>query len=116
MAAGKPVVSTPVHDVQAMFGDIVALAADAPGFIDACRHALAESAGDRVAREARMRARVARHSWDAAAEQIRRSLNAVMATRRASEEDGAGPAVVAHGRVAAVAGAPRGLRKVASAG
>ena len=33
MAAGKPVVSTPIHDVKAMFGDLVAIAATPDAFI-----------------------------------------------------------------------------------
>ena len=79
MAAGKPVVSTPMHDVKAMFGDIVAIAADADGFVAACRAALAETAPQKAAREQRMRERVGKHSWDAAAETIRRSLEVVLA-------------------------------------
>ena len=54
MAAGKPVVSTPIHDVKAMFGDIVAIAASAERFIAACRPALRRVAG--AAQRARRRA------------------------------------------------------------
>ena len=85
MAAGKPVVSTPIHDVQAMFGDIVAIAKDAQGFIGACRRALAESEAERSERETRMRDRVSEHSWDAAAETIRRSLEAVLLETTAAD-------------------------------
>jgi glycosyltransferase involved in cell wall biosynthesis len=107
MAAGKPVVSTPIHDVRAMFGDLVAIAAEPSGFIAACRRALAESSADRAARESRMLARVREHSWDAAAEKIRRALDAVLAA----------PLPRADGSSAELddAGAGR-LRKVASAG
>jgi len=127
MAAGKPVVSTPVHDVQAMFGDIVAIAADPESFVAACRSGLAESAADRSAREARMEARVAKHSWDAAAAKIHRSLETVLDAKPArsaadaakmAESDAPGPgtpgaAVVGGRRTAARA---KSLRKVASAG
>ena len=43
MAAGKPVVSTALHDVHALFGDIVTIADDGDAFIEGCRDALAES-------------------------------------------------------------------------
>jgi glycosyltransferase involved in cell wall biosynthesis len=80
MAAGKPVVSTPVHDVRAMFGDVVAIAATAESFIAACRAALAESddaewQDEKAAREAAMQDRVGRYSWDAAADTVRRALD-----------------------------------------
>jgi glycosyltransferase involved in cell wall biosynthesis len=84
MAAGKPVVSTPIHDVRAMFGDIVAIAPSANLFIAACRQALRESPAQQVEREQRMAGRVREHSWDAAAETIRRSIDAVLAAPRAS--------------------------------
>jgi glycosyltransferase involved in cell wall biosynthesis len=77
MAAGKPVVSTPIHDVKAIFGDLVAIAATAESFIAACRAALAESQDEKAAREAAMRDRVGCHSWDAAADTVRRALDGV---------------------------------------
>ena len=82
MAAGKAVVSTPIHDVKAMFGAIVAIAATADDFIAACRAALAESPAEAGERLARAQAIVAEHSWNAAAETIRRSLAAVLAAPR----------------------------------
>jgi len=82
MAAGKPVVSTPIHDVKAMFGDIVAIAPDAATFIAACRLALGESPAQREERERRMAERVREHTWDAAAATIRSALEAVLAARR----------------------------------
>jgi glycosyltransferase involved in cell wall biosynthesis len=85
MAAGKPVVSTPIHDVEAMFGDIVEIAPSADQFVTACRHALRESAPQKLAREERMRDRVGRHSWDVAAETIHRSLDAVLAATPAGD-------------------------------
>jgi glycosyltransferase involved in cell wall biosynthesis len=79
MAAGKPVVSTPIHDVQTMFGDLVAIAATPDSFIAACRRALLESPAKKAARLDAMRARVAQYSWDAAAETIRSALDEVLA-------------------------------------
>ncbi len=78
MAAGKPVVSTPVHDVETMFGDLVAIADDALGFIAACRVALAESDEQRVWREALMAERVGEFSWDRTADTIAAAIDAVL--------------------------------------
>ncbi len=78
MAAGKPVVSTPIHDVEAMFGDLVAIAGEPTGFISACRDALAEDVLRRVARETAMQARVAEHSWDRTADTIAAAIAAAL--------------------------------------
>ncbi len=127
MAAGKPVVSTPIHDVKAMFGDIVAIAAEPDGFIEACRRALAEPAAEKHAREERMQARVREHSWDAAAEKIHVAIEAVLAAHRGNDEDDAdgatpspagvddhGPGTL-RGSGASGAGGAKSMRKVASA-
>jgi len=79
MAAAKPVVSTPIHDVEALFGALVAIAATPDAFIAACRAALGESDATRAARESAMRACVARYSWEAAAETIVNAIDAVLA-------------------------------------
>ncbi|MEO7117281.1 MAG: glycosyltransferase [Caldimonas sp.] len=101
MAAGKPVVSTPIHDVQAMFGDLVTIAADAPNFIAACSDALAESDLEIELREARMKERVGEYSWDRTAETIAAAIDAALgATTQRSDGSGA-EAVVATTRVAA---------------
>jgi phosphoglycolate phosphatase-like HAD superfamily hydrolase len=130
MAAGKPVVSTPIHDVKAMFGDIVAIAASTDLFVDACRQALVESATEMSAREQRMAERVRQHSWDAAADTIRRSLDELLAAPRASAvvstapSANASPARSASPSVKVATQStgkrpeddPTALRKVASAG
>jgi UDP-galactopyranose mutase len=79
MAAGKAVVSTPIHDVKTMFGDLVAIAATSDRFVGACRNALAEAPAEKAARQEAMHARVAQYSWDAAAERIRAALDGVLA-------------------------------------
>ncbi len=112
MAAGKPVVSTPIHDVEAMFGDIVAIAAGSDAFIDACRQSLAEQEAHKREREDAMRARVRRHSWDVAAETIRRSLDLVLATERVRET---AAEVTVDFAAASSASDPSGPRKVAAA-
>ncbi|HEV7577736.1 MAG TPA: glycosyltransferase [Caldimonas sp.] len=115
MAAGKPVVSTPIHDVQAMFGDIVAIAASTEAFVAACRAALAEPAAQRREREAQMQARVREHSWDVAAETIRRSLAAVLASSARGEGEGEAESAAAPAGAAPALGVTP-PRKVAAAG
>ena len=55
-----------------MFGDLVAIAVDAPTFVAECRDALAESDLEAVLRESRMKARVGEYSWDRTADDHRR--------------------------------------------
>jgi glycosyltransferase involved in cell wall biosynthesis len=70
MAAEKPIVSTPIRDVVQLYGDAVAIAETARQFLAACRAALTESAAARALRVARMRAHIARVSWDNTANAI----------------------------------------------
>lgn len=78
MAAEKPVVSTPIHDVVAMYGDTVAVAETPEAFIDACRRLLAENEVQRANRLSAMQATVTRHSWDKAAEAVHQALEEVL--------------------------------------
>lgn len=71
MAAEKPVVSTAVRDVVALYGDQIRVAHDTQGFIAMCRAALAEDAEQRSIRVATMRAAVTRTSWDRTADAMR---------------------------------------------
>ena len=114
MAAGKPIVSTPIHDVRAMFGELVAIAGDADAFISGCRAALAESEGERTVREERMRACVREHSWDAAAGKVRDALAAALAAARDAGAAATGNAAEAQSERAA--DATTTARKVATAG
>jgi glycosyltransferase involved in cell wall biosynthesis len=84
MAAGKPVVSTPVRDVKAMFSDVVQIAGDAGSFIEACRRALAETPHARAERLADMQACVWRYSWDETAAAVQRAIEAALALARAA--------------------------------
>ncbi len=102
MAAGKPVISTAVHDVQAMFSDVVTIAADVDAFVDDCRAALAEPAQRRRARNAEMQATVRRYSWDETAATVHRALEEVIATAAwAPPRAGGLPLVVTEPPVAA---------------
>ena len=76
MAAGKPVVSTPIRDVRTLFGEEVTIA-EGDGFIDACRASMAESPSLAAQRLTRVKECVGRHSWDHAAEVVRAALGAV---------------------------------------
>ena len=67
MAAGKPIVSTPIADVADPYGNVVGLADTAEQFVAVCERALAESAGGRAARMNRYADVLAGTSWDATA-------------------------------------------------
>jgi len=68
------VISTPVHDVVALYGHIVRLAPDANTFVDACRAALTERGPLR--RQRRIDALIAVHSasWDRAVARVHKLL------------------------------------------
>lgn len=77
MAAEKPVVSTGLPDVVSLYGEQIRVAGDTGKFISMCRAALAEDATQGSIRSARMRAAVARTSWDRTADVMRRLIDAV---------------------------------------
>lgn len=82
MAAGKPVVSTPIADVAEPYGDLVAIAADADAFIAACDEALALSPAARAALAQRLQERAARTSWDETAGAMDAILRGIAHERR----------------------------------
>lgn len=71
LAAEKPIVSSPIHDVVRLYGDVVEIAADGPRFVEAIEHLWSEHASDRQMRAARARALLAEHAWDAIAARMR---------------------------------------------
>jgi glycosyltransferase involved in cell wall biosynthesis len=73
LAAGLPVVSTPIADVVADYDDLVAFAADADGFAAACRRALAEPSAEYEARVAPL---LERHHWHAIADRMAEIIEA----------------------------------------
>jgi glycosyltransferase involved in cell wall biosynthesis len=79
MAAGKPIVSTGINDVKSMFSDVVRIAADGAGFVEACRAALAEKGHARTDRLADMQACVWRYSWSETVQAVHRAIEAVLA-------------------------------------
>lgn len=82
LAAEKPVVSTAVHDVLELYGDVVRVRADIPSFIAACEEALAEGETERRARIRKSDARVARYSWDRTVEVIEDTVAAAVEMAR----------------------------------
>ena len=81
LAAGKPVVSTGVHDVKALFADVVRIADGADAFIEAIRATLDETPLHRAERAADAQACVWRYAWDETAEAAHRSIEAALMRR-----------------------------------
>jgi UDP-galactopyranose mutase len=75
MAAGRPVVSTPITDVVAHYEDTVRIAATPDAFVDACAAALAETASERHRRESLMAHHVAQSSWDTTTRRMRELID-----------------------------------------
>ncbi len=86
MAGDKPVVSTPVHDVIALYGSAVEVAyGGARDFVDCCEKVLAERGASRYEREREMLAAVSTYSWDRSAKGVNDLLlMALAATRQAT--------------------------------
>jgi glycosyltransferase involved in cell wall biosynthesis/beta-glucosidase/6-phospho-beta-glucosidase/beta-galactosidase len=76
LAAGLPVVSTPVPDVVADFGSVVHLASTAQEFAAACRHVLTQSAAER---DRAVQALGRRYEWDTIAARIHAVLEDALA-------------------------------------
>lgn len=70
LAAHKPVVSTPIHDVVELYGDYVRIGETPATFAAHVERALAEDATTRDLRRAKETQLLARYRWDAIAEQM----------------------------------------------
>ncbi len=81
LAAGKPIVSTPVRDVVGMFGDVVRVAGDADGFLRACREVLAVDPSVQQTAAAAAQARARQHSWENAAATAHQALDEALRLR-----------------------------------
>lgn len=113
MAAEKPIVSTPINDVVALYGDVVRIAGTAAEFVAGCEAALAESEAARAQRVGEMLATVWRVSWDHAAETIRSILaqelqKAQSSTSAMRDLGGLAPARAGSPAAAPIAGAGKG--------
>jgi glycosyltransferase involved in cell wall biosynthesis len=78
LAAGKPVVSTAVHDVEVLYKDVVRIGRDHESFLDACAAALAETGEARRAGQLAGAAVVQRSSWEATARRISEEMEACL--------------------------------------
>ncbi|HZF78434.1 MAG TPA: glycosyltransferase [Rubrivivax sp.] len=74
MAGDKPVVSTAVHDVIKLYGDVVCIADSPEAFIAGCEAALAQTEQQRAAHLDAMRETVSRVSWDRSADIVQQEL------------------------------------------
>lgn len=83
MAAEKPIVGTPIHDVMSLYGDSVAIAATPAEFIAECRAALNEDETDRRLRLDRMRTHIGEYTWDRTARAIHAEIEAVLQRQNA---------------------------------
>lgn len=81
MAAERAVVSTPVRDVEVLYGQQVRIADGVRAFIDACEAALHEGAQDAAQRNAGMRVMVSRYSWDRTVQTMHEAIAAVLRER-----------------------------------
>jgi UDP-galactopyranose mutase len=87
LAAGKPVVSTSIHDVVRPYGQqgLARIADDVPGFVSACQAAMDEAVSPRLARaDAFLR----QMSWDGTWNRMRHLIDSVIESRdSAAPED-----------------------------
>lgn len=94
MAGEKPVVSTAVPDVVALYGSVVAVARSAKDFVQACEAVLAEPPERRCARALDMLTTVSTQSWDRTADVVHRLLAAALQAAQREAAALAAPAVV----------------------
>lgn len=94
LAAGRPVVSTPVPDVQAQWADVVQIAEGASAFAAAVDRALTESEQARAARAVRAEVHVERSTWDRIAAEMAALLEQTLTLQTAPLRPGRGIGVM----------------------
>ena len=77
LAAGKPVVSTPLPDVVDLYGEVVRVGATPAAFLRAVEAALAEDRAAKTQRHERAQTLLTRYSWDAIAAAMAHELEQV---------------------------------------
>jgi UDP-galactopyranose mutase len=82
MAGGKPVVSTPLHDVAWMYSDAVAIAPRGLPFVEACEDLLAEGPAARARRLQQMLCIVSTNCWDRTALAVHKLLRQALIEAR----------------------------------
>ena len=113
MAAGLPIVSTPITDVVEPFGEIVRIARGPRAFLHACELALAESAAEKEHRTALMRAALAGTSWDRTVAQMHELIQRCTKSRAASAA-APGRRLLANPRAVPVAALPAARKDYAT--
>jgi len=73
LAAGKPVVSTPIHDVVEVYGEVVSIAATAEDFIAQIEAALTQT--DNSTHRAKVEDILTQSTWDSITRQMQRVLD-----------------------------------------
>jgi UDP-galactopyranose mutase len=84
MAAERPIVSTPITDVQEPYGDMIYVSDTPEAFVEACERALASSQEERARQGGKMRAVLKNTSWDVTAAAMQRLIEEARARRRSS--------------------------------
>ncbi len=82
MAGDKPVVSTPVPDVMALYGEAVAVASTPEQFVRQCAGLLGEHPAARCRRAIEMLNIVSMHSWDRSADSVHQLLTQALTPAR----------------------------------
>ncbi len=87
MAAGLPVVSTPVRDVVSGYGNLncIRLASDAAGFVEACDDLVSAPDSARATWRAEARDCLSDKSWDGIAARIARQIDNALVTRQVAD-------------------------------
>jgi UDP-galactopyranose mutase len=84
MAAERPIVSTPIPDVQEPYHDIVYVGDTPEAFVEACERAMASSSEEHMRQRENMRAVLQKTSWDATAAAMQRIIHEIGARKRLS--------------------------------
>lgn len=87
MAAEKPIVSTPIRDVEEPYGDICYIGHDHDEFIAMCERALAADEIELTSRVAKMRNVLSRTSWDATADAMDKLIATCESQRQAQRDN-----------------------------
>lgn len=85
MAAGKPIVSTPIRDVAEPYSEVVYLGEDAITFVAACEQSLSICEQEQSALRARMNQVLFHTSWDATAALMHEQLDRAIQQRSTAE-------------------------------
>jgi protoporphyrinogen oxidase/glycosyltransferase involved in cell wall biosynthesis len=110
MAAGKPIVSTPVVDVVESYSHVVHVGRHTQAFVGACERALEEGAAARERRTGMMRNVVMATSWDSTVARMRTLIEEVARGQHRKRAPVPAPSQPVHARRVVVIGAgPTGL-------